>query len=187
KLDFAAFPGRQKIHGTLKYVHFGPSAILQTHGVKRRSDLETDRPLRYNPCQSRHSSRSPCARFHWYLGCDSNMSILSAVDIEEFWDDLLAFIEDRSVIPVVGAELLTVEENGKTIPLYRAVAERLLSKYGLSADALPQGAVLRQHHELSDAVSIVAASGRRVRDLYRPICDILTKLVASQKAPEPLR
>src|SRR5262249_52275760 len=89
--------------------------------------------------------------------------------------------------PVVGAELLTVEENGKTIPLYRAVAERLLSKYNLSADALPQSAVLRQHHELSDAVSIVAASGRRVRDLYRPICDILTKLVASQKAPEPLR
>ncbi len=37
--------------------------------------------------------------------------------------------------PVVGAELLTIEEAGTPIPLYRAVAQLLLNKYGLSAVA----------------------------------------------------
>lgn len=66
-------------------------------------------------------------------------------DTEEFWDDLLAFIEAGRVIPVVGAELLAVEEDGKQVPLYRDVAERLLSKYGSLATALPDGEVLREH------------------------------------------
>jgi len=29
-------------------------------------------------------------------------------DVEEFWDDLLALVEEGRVIPVVGPELLTV-------------------------------------------------------------------------------
>ena len=57
-------------------------------------------------------------------------------DAEEFWDDLLDFIEDGRVIPVAGPELLTVTEGEKQVRLYRVVAERLLSKYGLSASAL---------------------------------------------------
>src|SRR5712691_6567065 len=103
--------------------------------------------------------------------------------VEEFWEDLLAFIEHGRVIPVVGAELLTIEEAGRSIPLYRAVAERLLNKYGLSAVALPGGGVLREHHELNDAVCALAAAGRRVRDLYRPANEILQKLLAEQKEP----
>jgi TIR domain len=110
------------------------------------------------------------------------------IEVEEFWEDLLAFIEDRRVIPIVGAELLTIEDGGRSVPLYRAVAERLLSKYGLSADALPGGGGLREHHELNDSVCALAASGRRVRDLYRPVNDILQKLLAEQKeAIAPLR
>jgi TIR domain-containing protein len=115
------------------------------------------------------------------------MSIAAPFEVEEFWDDLLAFIEDRSVVPVVGAELLTIEESGRSVPLYRAVAERLLSKYGLSGTALPGGAVLREHHELNDAVCALGAV-RRIRDLYRPVHDILQKLLAEQKEPlQPLR
>ncbi|MBA2668846.1 MAG: hypothetical protein H0U67_00570, partial [Gemmatimonadetes bacterium] len=106
-------------------------------------------------------------------------------DAEEFWDDLLAFIEDGRVIPVVGAELLTIEEGGTSIPLYRAVADRLLAKYRLSPEALPDGSVLREHHELNDAVSALAATGKRVKDLYRPIHDILQQLLASQQEPLP--
>src|SRR5438552_671651 len=103
-----------------------------------------------------------------------------AFEVEEFWEDLLAFIEDRNVIPVVGAELLTIEDGGKQTPLYRVVAERLLGKYGLSPTALPDGAVLREHHELNDAVcSIVSVGTRRTRikDLYRPINEILAKVL----------
>jgi hypothetical protein len=116
-------------------------------------------------------------------------------EAEELWEDLLAFIEEGRVIPVVGAELLTVEEDGRPVGLYRAVAERLLKKYGFSAvesSAEPVGtgdvatarqAILRRHHELNDAVSALAAAGRRVQDLYRPINDILRALLADQKEP----
>jgi len=108
-------------------------------------------------------------------------------DAEEFWEDLLAFIEDGRVIPVVGGELLTIENNGKHIALYRAVAERLLSKYGLPPTASAGGQALRQHHELNDAVSTLASAGRRIRDLYRPLNDILSKVLAENTVvTEPL-
>jgi hypothetical protein len=109
----------------------------------------------------------------------------SPFEVEEFWEDLLAFVEDGRVIPIVGAELLTIEEGGQPVPLYRAVAERLLNKYGLSENALPGGSVLREHHELNDAVCALAATGRRVRDLYRPVNDILHKLLLEQKETLP--
>jgi hypothetical protein len=104
------------------------------------------------------------------------------IDPVKFWEELLAYIERGRVIPVVGAELLTVEEGGKRIPLYRAVAERLLNKYGLPAEALPGGEALRDHHELNDAVSVLARAGCRIRDLYRPVNDILGKVLAEHTA-----
>src|SRR5262249_7972457 len=102
-------------------------------------------------------------------------------DVEEFWDDLLAFIEQGRVLPVVGAELLLVESGGAPIPLYRVVAERLLAKYGFTASSLPGGGALRTGYELNDAVCALARAGRRVRDLYRPINDILQKTLGEQK------
>jgi hypothetical protein len=105
------------------------------------------------------------------------------IDAEEFWDDLLAFIEDGRVLPIVGSELLIIEDAGRSIPLYRAVAERLLKKHRLSA--VGPGIELRDNHELNDAVCALAAAGKRVRDLYRPVHDILSELLAAQ--PEPLK
>ena len=93
-------------------------------------------------------------------------------EVEEFWDELLAFIEDRSVIPVVGSEMVSVEIDGANVPLYRAAAERLLAKY---ADLTAAGAI-REHHELNDAVAALVAVGKRVKDLYRPVYDILRLL-----------
>ncbi|MBB5502180.1 hypothetical protein [Paraburkholderia sp. MM5384-R2] len=118
---------------------------------------------------------------------------------EEFWDDLLAFIEEGRVVPVVGQELLAIDRDGKTVPLYRAIAESLLDRYGLVAQ--PAGAspsspasgcatgqvYLRPHQELNDAVCAVAASGRRVQDLYRPINDILRSVLRDQQIPPALR
>jgi hypothetical protein len=107
-------------------------------------------------------------------------------DAEEFWADLLAFIEDRRVIPVVGAELLTIELDGTSVPLYRAVAERLLKSYGFSAaTSSTDGVFLREHHELNDAVCALAAAGRRVRDLYRPVHDILGSLLSGKEGTPP--
>lgn len=109
-------------------------------------------------------------------------------EIEAFWDDLLAYVEERRVIPVVGAELLMVRNgDGRPIPLYRAVAESLLCKY------LPEARpALPEHRELSEAVCAVAEAGTRrprlrVHDLYRPIHDILETLVGGLEIPAPLR
>jgi hypothetical protein len=109
-------------------------------------------------------------------------------DPEEFWEDLLAFIEDGRVIPVVGKELFTIEEGGKQVSVFRVVAERLLSKYGLSAAALPGGEGLRERREMNDAVCVLARAGKRIKDLYRPVNDILGKVLAEHAVDtEPLR
>jgi hypothetical protein len=107
-------------------------------------------------------------------------------DAEEFWDDLLAFIEDRRVIPVVGEELICIPDaDGGSVRLYRAVAKGLLARYKLS---LPAGTVLREHHELNDAVCALGAAGKRLKDLYRPIHDILNQLIpAGMEIPDALR
>jgi len=117
------------------------------------------------------------------------------LEVEEFWESLLPLVEDKQVIPVVGAEILNVNIDGIRTPLYLAVAERLLTAYGLSLTELPEGEVVQPHHELYDAVRIVAAFGRRrdrrpvrINDLYRQINDFLRELLATQQEIlEPLR
>lgn len=122
------------------------------------------------------------------------MQTLSEPGIEEFWDDLLAFLDDGKVIAVVGPELLTVLDQGREVGLYRALAERLLAKYGLipanDVDACPTDAsvVLRPHQELNDAVCALAQRGKRIQDLYRPINDLLRAILGPQPIiPRPLR
>jgi len=78
----------------------------------------------------------------------------------------------------VGAELLSVVEGGQAVPLYRAVAERLLKKYGLSSAISPGEDLLRPGHELNDAVCALAAIGHRIKDLYARTADITDNLVA---------
>src|SRR6202035_990913 len=82
---------------------------------------------------------------------------------EEFWEELLAHIDAGDVIPVVGPALLAVDSNGRDVPLYECVGQRLLEKYSVTAP------VPRPFHELNDAVYALLASrdGRRVQDLYR--------------------
>jgi hypothetical protein len=124
-------------------------------------------------------------------------------DAAEFWEELLAHIESRRVIPVVGPELLTIETTDGVRALYAVLAERLLSKYGVPFRAVATGSdtnssddrnqpnvvTLRPSHELNDAVCALTAGGRRVQDLYRPINDLLRELLKtpSQAALQPLK
>src|SRR5438132_10993853 len=104
-------------------------------------------------------------------------------DSEEFWDDLLAYMDDKCVVLVVGPELLTVGIDGREVPLYRAVAERLLGIYGLQGrDAsnvdsdIDNQVALRPHSELYDAVSALVENEYRLKSLYRPINSELREL-----------
>jgi hypothetical protein len=36
---------------------------------------------------------------------------------ELFWDDLLLYLEQRQVIPIIGQDLLTVEIDGRSVTL----------------------------------------------------------------------
>ena len=44
---------------------------------------------------------------------------------ESFWDELLAFVEAKSVIPIIGPELAIVEYEGRTEPYQQLLARQL--------------------------------------------------------------
>jgi hypothetical protein len=112
------------------------------------------------------------------------VTITAPLEIEDFWDDLLAFIEEGRVIPVVGPSLLRVDDGGRTVPMYSVVARRLLEKYNAADTMLASADGTRHRNELSDAVAILAERGRRPRDLYRPIHDIIESITGQY--PESL-
>jgi hypothetical protein len=75
---------------------------------------------------------------------------------EDAWDDLLSFIEERRVIPIVGAELLRIETPGGPRLLLDWVAEKLAGRLNVNVAELPQP------YTLNDVVCwFLAARGRR--------------------------
>jgi len=81
---------------------------------------------------------------------------LDATLNEDAWDDLLSFIEDRRVIPIVGPELLMIATDQGPRPLYDWVAERLAARLNVDTRQLPQ------HFSLDDVVcAFIANRGRR--------------------------
>lgn len=75
---------------------------------------------------------------------------------EDAWDDLLSFIEERRVIPIVGPELLMVATQERPRLLYDWVAERLAAKLNVDTRRLPQP------YTLNDVVCwFLADRGRR--------------------------
>ncbi|HEX5961679.1 MAG TPA: toll/interleukin-1 receptor domain-containing protein [Rhodanobacteraceae bacterium] len=57
---------------------------------------------------------------------------------EDAWDDLLNFIEEHRVIPIIGPELLRVQTERGLQPLYEWIAERLATRLSVDAGGLPQ-------------------------------------------------
>jgi TIR domain/SIR2-like domain len=75
---------------------------------------------------------------------------------EDVWDDLLSFIEERRVIPIVGPELLMVATDDRPRLLYDWIAERLAAKLSVDTHRLPQP------YTLNDVVCwFLAERGRR--------------------------
>ncbi len=75
---------------------------------------------------------------------------------EDAWDDLLSFIEERRVIPIVGPELLLVETDRGPRLLFDWLAEKLAAKLGVDVSLLPKP------YTLNDVVCwFLAGRGRR--------------------------
>jgi hypothetical protein len=87
----------------------------------------------------------------------STLLQLSAPTLDDdAWGDLLDYIEDRRVIPIVGPELLTVDTAGGPRLLYDWLAERLAAKLGVDIALLPTPCTL------NDVVCwFLSARGRR--------------------------
>ena len=80
---------------------------------------------------------------------------MSTLD-DDAWDDLLSFIEERRVIPIVGPELLQVATDRGPRLLYDWLAEKLAARLSVDVSALPQP------YSLNDVVCwFLAARGRR--------------------------
>ena len=80
---------------------------------------------------------------------------MSTLD-DDAWDDLLSFIEERRVIPIVGPELLQVATDRGPRLLYDWLAEKLAARLNVDLAALPQP------YTLNDVVCwFLAARGRR--------------------------
>jgi len=95
-----------------------------------------------------------------------------ATDPEEFWSDLLPLVTAGQVVPIVGADLLTMTEGTARVPFYRRVAVHLLERYEVDPDSA--GITLRPGHELNDAICALDTLGKRASaDSYLPAHEAL--------------
>jgi len=57
---------------------------------------------------------------------------------EDAWDDLLNYIDERRVIPIIGPDLLRVQTETGLRPLYEWLAEKLAARLAVDVSGLPQ-------------------------------------------------
>jgi hypothetical protein len=98
---------------------------------------------------------------------------------DDAWEDLLSFIEERRVIPIVGPELLQVATDRGPRLLYDWLAEKLAVRLSVDVASLPQP------YTLNDVVCwFLAARGRR-EEAYVRVRSILKD--ANFEPPQALR
>lgn len=104
----------------------------------------------------------------------------TAIGQDFFWDDLLEYVGERRVIPVVGAELLTVPDGaGGEIPLLRVLATRLAERLRVPAEDCTGDDALHQ------VVSRYVQRGGRREEVYPRLRSLMKEL--SPAVPPILR
>lgn len=98
---------------------------------------------------------------------------------ERSWDDLLDYIEERTVVPVIGSELVTVRENGGDLPLACWLARRLAADLQIPNGEFPEG------FDLNDVVSLHLRRRGDPDELYPRIHRLLRN--AALPPPQALR
>src|SRR6476469_7418833 len=89
---------------------------------------------------------------------------------EDAWDDLLNYIEERRVIPILGPDLLRVQTDTGLRPLYEWLAEKLAAKLQVDLVGLPRPPTLNdvlccylgQHGRREEAYTRLRSSMREV-------------------------
>jgi len=86
---------------------------------------------------------------------------------DDAWEDLLSFIEERRVIPIVGPELLQVATDRGPRLLYDWLAERLGARLGVDTEQLPP------NYTLNDVICLFLAARGRREEVYVRLRSIL--------------
>jgi hypothetical protein len=86
---------------------------------------------------------------------------------DDAWEDLLDFVEERRVVPIVGPELLEVATEGGPRLLYDWIAERLAAKLAIDTSQLPRPLTL------NDVVCWYLASHGRREEAYTRVRGIM--------------
>lgn len=94
------------------------------------------------------------------------LTVLPRLD-EDAWDDLINYIEERRVIPIVGPELLRVETDSGPRLLYDWMAERLAAKLAVDTSRLPEA------YTLNDVVCWFLSTHGRREDTYTRMRSVL--------------
>lgn len=96
------------------------------------------------------------------------------------WEDLLDYIQDGKVIPVIGHELIQADYQGRRLSLQRLLAERLAEREKLDVQ-------WTRHFELNDAVcAYLAKPQSRLVGLYDKIAGLLRSLTPPFPIPDDL-
>jgi hypothetical protein len=98
---------------------------------------------------------------------------------DTIWEELLAYIEEERVIPIIGPASFTVANEGRQTSLESYVAERLVPRLGLAPGALPLAPTL------NEVVSLYLRRNGRREAVYPRIRDIVRE--AAFTPPKVLR
>lgn len=116
----------------------------------------------------------------------TDLSLLKGQGNDEFWDLLLAHIEEGNVVPVIGPEVLTLDQQEKNKTFYRLVAEELLKHFEVkySDDELRDPSdlpcytapvQLRRGFELVDAVCAISKIKQKPLDEFHVVVNKIIK------------
>ncbi|MEO5595770.1 MAG: toll/interleukin-1 receptor domain-containing protein [Lysobacteraceae bacterium] len=95
---------------------------------------------------------------------------LQAFD-EDAWDDLLNYIEERKVIPIIGPDLLRVQTDRGLRPLYEWLAEKLAARLSVDTVGLPQPLTL------NDVMCCYLGQRGRREEAYTRVRSIMREMV----------
>ena len=111
---------------------------------------------------------------------ESSAAALAATSLDDdAWDDLLSFIEERRVIPIVGPELLMVATERGPRLLFDWAAERLAARLNVSTAELPRP------YTLNDVACVFLAQRGRREEAYVRLRSVIKE--ADFAPPETLR
>jgi hypothetical protein len=96
------------------------------------------------------------------------------------WDDLIDYIQDGKVVPILGHELIQADYAGRRVSLQRLLAERLAEREKLDVQWTP-------HMELNDAVCAYLSNPQaRLVGLYERVAGFLRALTPPFPIPDTL-